>query len=779
MPEAEAPYSGRAWAPDLLGLIWVLSAGMLALIPALLHGALLGPYDLLSRYGLSAKPHSIVHNDVIGDQIMMFIPWTHLVWTQVHHGQLPLWNPYSVLGSPLAFNWVSAPFSVPVAIGYLFPVHLAYTVQIVVTVLIAGTGVYVLARVLRLSPLGSAMAATTFELSGPFIGWLGWPNSSVMSWLGWILAATALILRGRRRARNIAFFAVVLAFATYSGDPDELLVAVVLASVVFAVMTLLQRTPAFNGSGSLLRPVVDFAAATVAGLALAAPLILPGLQLASKANRTVVGPSNGPQTLPINDAVHLIFQGFDGLPLIHNQWFGYSNYVETAMYVGVMPLVLAVTAVTVHWKRPEVRSLSILAVVMALLVFVPPLVSLLDNVLLGTYWLFAMQPMILAIAVLSGMGMDTLIRSHQDQRVRKLLGIGFGVTGLILVLVWLIAERGLPPRSASIRAHSFIWPVIEVVVGLAVVWGLVKLPERPRPGRSCSAISPGSIAGIVLLACEAAFLVSAGAPIMSSSGSYLTTTPAEAQLERAVGSSLVGFGASSCLPVLPGVGILENVNVVFRIREFAEYDPMIPLAYYLGWKSPGYANASVFCPAITSATLARRFGISYVLEPPGQPGPIGGVFYEDVGNEELYQIPGSALATVVSTQVGSPFPAVDTAGTPVPISNLDSSSWKIVVDTTRPQVLRLRLTDVPGWHASIDGHPLQLHPFDRIMLQARVPGGRHVIELRYWPTTFSLGLVLAAISVVALSLMLVAGTIRDTPRRRRLLRRAPVSMTKR
>ena len=149
----------------------------------------------------------------------------------------------------------------------------------------------------------------------------------------------------------------------------------------------------------------------------------------------------------------------------------------------------------------------------------------------------------------------------------------------------------------------------------------------------------------------------------------------------------------------------------------------------------------------------------------GHPGPTGSVFDEDVGNEELYQIPDSTLATVVSTQAGSPFPAVDAIGTPVPISNLDSSSWRIVVDTLVLEVLRLRLTDVPGWHASLDGHPLQLDPFDRSHVASARSGGRHVIELRYWPTTFSLGLVLAAISAVALALSLVTSMIRARVRR--------------
>src|ERR1700688_1476349 len=169
----------RGALPDLLGLLLVAAAAVAVLAPALFHGGSLGPFDLLSRYGVTRRSGVTVHNAQTTDQIAQLIPWTTLAWTQVHHGQLPLWNPYSALGMPLAFNWESAPFSLPVLIGYLFPVRLAYTAQVIGTVVIAGTGVYVLGKVLRLGILGCMTAAVIFELSGPFIGLLGWPLSSV------------------------------------------------------------------------------------------------------------------------------------------------------------------------------------------------------------------------------------------------------------------------------------------------------------------------------------------------------------------------------------------------------------------------------------------------------------------------------------------------------------------------------------------------------------------------------------------------------------------------
>ena len=164
----------RLWArwPDLVGLAWVVAAGCCVLAPAIVHGASLGPYDLLARYGVTSQRGVAVLNTGHGDQIREMIPWTTLAWTQVHHGHLPLWNPYSALGMPLAFNWQSSAFSVPALIGYLFPLHLAYTVGVITTLIIAGTGPTASVSVPRARGAGVRLAGTVFKWAVP--SWSGW-----------------------------------------------------------------------------------------------------------------------------------------------------------------------------------------------------------------------------------------------------------------------------------------------------------------------------------------------------------------------------------------------------------------------------------------------------------------------------------------------------------------------------------------------------------------------------------------------------------------------------
>ena len=81
------------------------------------------------------------------------------------------------------------------------------------------------------------------------------------------------------------------------------------------------------------------------------------------------------------------------------------------------------------------------------------------------------------------------------------------------------------------------------------------------------------------------------------------------------------------------------------------------------------------------------------------------------------------------------------------MTNPNPAAATVDTDAASPQMLRLRLTDVPGWHASLDGKPLVLTSYAGIMMQARIPPGRHIIELHYWPATFTAGIGLAVCAV--------------------------------
>lgn len=754
--------------PDAVGVVFVVAAGVAVLMPALLHGGSLGPFDMLSRYGVTSQPGVKVHNAQTTDQITQMIPWTVLSWTQVHHGQVPLWNPYSGLGMPLTFNWQSATLSVPSLVGYLVPVRFAYTVQVVVTLVIAGTGTYVLGRVLRLHVMACAMAAVVYELGGAFMGFLGWPIAGVLAWAGWLFAAALMVVRGERRVRAVVLFAVAAAGAVYAGQPDAL-VLLAPGLVVFVVTLLVWRTRAGGGAGAILRPAADVVVASVAGGALAAPLVLPGLPLITGSVFFHAARSNA--ALPAHDVVNLVFQGYAALPVAQSHWFG----VGSSAYVGVIALVLALAGAVARRRRPEVLAFVAVGIVMSALVFVPELASLANRLPFRARWHLGLVVVTFVIAVLAGVGTDVLVRAPRHGAMRAWCGWGFGVAGLVVLALWLVGRGHLPPTAAQLRDRSFIWPAAGIVVGLVVTVGLGDAGRRAlgRVGRVVRARGgAGRWAGATLLAVETAFLIAVGSQLWSSSPSFLSGTPAEATLADAVGEATVGFGPSSCeLP--PSLGILPETNDAFAVHELAAYDPIMPRSYFHVMKVAPGVLVSAFCPVMRTAAEARRYGVGYVLEKKGAPGPRGAVFDTAVGDEDLYRIPAAAQATLTALPTSGRLPGPGAHGTPVAVTHPDPAAWTIDTRAVSPQALRLRLTDVPGWHATIDGHPLRLQRYSGIMLQARVPAGSHTIALRYWPGSFTVGLVLAALSTMGLAMASVGGW-----RRRRRAAGAPVTVSR-
>jgi hypothetical protein len=663
---------------------------------------------------------------------------------------------------PLAFNWQSMAFSVPALISYMVPLHLAYTAQVIITLFIAGSGMYVLGRVLRLGVIGAMFAAAVFELSGPMVAWLGSPHAGVMSWAGWVFAAAILLVRGCHRVRDSVFFAVALACMLYAGQPEiAFLVGMALAVFMLAYLTL--RTQWFHES--VLRPARDLLVASVAGGALAAPLVLPGLQLASRSNRNA---SFHQDALSPSYVVHLVTQGFNGLPVAGHAFFGDLFYVETAAYVGIMSLALAVMAVAVSRRQPAVLGFAALVLVTAAVVWVEPFRALLAGLpAVGRIgWQRSLLPLTFALAVLAGTGADRLVRAPDQPAVRRWALGSFTVAALALVAVWFGGRGNLPSSLAAIRAKSFIWPAVDIAVGLAAIAACIVVGRRQR-GREPAASARawrrvGLWAGVALLTCETVFLIVAGVPLRTGSSHFFTRTPAEAVVIRKIGSSLLGYGAPSCfLP--PGLGIPQNTNIVYGVRELAVYDPIIPRGYFAS-PDVGYPAWHIFCPGVTTTKLARRYGVTFVLEPDPYPGPQGSIDAGRVGDEHLYQIPGTGLATLTPLGPRGAYPALDAPGVPVAVSYPDPTKWRIETHATTPASLRLRLTNVPGWSATIDGRPLPLNRFDDVMLQARVPPGRHVIRLRYWPRLFTLGLVLAVGSVVGFSSVAIVALVRRSRR---------------
>jgi hypothetical protein len=108
------------------------------------------------------------------------------------------------------------------------------------------------------------------------------------------------------------------------------------------------------------------------------------------------------------------------------------------------------------------------------------------------------------------------------------------------------------------------------------------------------------------------------------------------------------------------------------------------------------------------------------------------------------------------------------AATGTATATVDELGWdheRLRVTSNGPALLVVASQVFPGWTATIDGKATPIRPANLAMRAIAVPDGAHVVEFRYRPASFRLGLVLAITGGLALIGYAAAEILRRRRRR--------------
>jgi hypothetical protein len=105
-------------------------------------------------------------------------------------------------------------------------------------------------------------------------------------------------------------------------------------------------------------------------------------------------------------------------------------------------------------------------------------------------------------------------------------------------------------------------------------------------------------------------------------------------------------------------------------------------------------------------------------------------------------------------------------GGPAAIVRDEPTLVEVEAELEAPGLLVLADSFFPGWQATLDGEPVEIHPANHLFRGVLVPAGQHRVRFTYEPRRFVLG---AAMSGVGLAVLLVLGW-----RGRRVLLQPPV-----
>jgi len=370
---------GRA----VLGAAAVLAAVLTLLFwRAVFQDRVLAPTDSIFKTAFFADVapagFSRPSNPLLFDQVYQFAPWRRFTRETLLAGHLPLWNPYSLSGTPLVATTQSAVFYPINLLLLAAPFERTFVWSAILRLWTAGMLTFLLARRLGLSPLPGLISALAFMLCGFLVVGIGHPHTGVAIWLPGIALAVEMALAAQTRAavlRAVALLAVLVGVQFTAGHIETSL-DIFFGSSLYALVRWRQviwsRVGAVAGS---LRLVLVLGAGWALGTGLAAMQLFPFLEwlpLSEEAVNRGAGAAfvlYDPGTwknlalLPL-----FVFPNVYNNPIWDPPYFDFlpwgRNYNADVLYVGVLPFLLAIVALFRCWRTaPVVRAWGIVGLV--------------------------------------------------------------------------------------------------------------------------------------------------------------------------------------------------------------------------------------------------------------------------------------------------------------------------------------------------------------------------------------------------------------------------------
>ncbi|MFO7664718.1 MAG: oligosaccharide flippase family protein [Chloroflexota bacterium] len=525
---------------------WDLLIGLsYLLLPLLLYaGVSIGPQTMLPVDNLFQWPpwssHAeqfnalIPHNALISDLVIQNYAWKRFILQSLGNGEIPLWNPHLFAGAPFLAN---GQHSALYPFGILFlvlPLAKAYGWFALSQLWVAGIFMYFFGRILNMQRGSAALAGFVYQGAGFLvISAAVFPMiAGAVVWLPFLLGCIERVItasaepgtNGNRTILWVAAGALVLGSQVLAGHAEftyyTLLVMALFASWRLTVAWLAARRspaePSAKPPGpswwrALLRPALWVGAMMILGLMIAAIQLVPLFEVGQVNFR--VGSATFSEVrgwaFPWRNALTFLLPNFFGNPTHHGfrdvfsgQWtplvtnfygnlnphgpyttsWGLKNYVESATYLGILPLILAGIGALAIFRRQaagfirKTHSLFFLGLGFFSIAFIfgTPLYALLfyglpfiDQLHTPFRWVF---PLALAVAVLAGFGADTVsdIRKANTKGGRLLANSRFtvvdGLGGLALVAGLLVLAATIVSRLAFDVLHPLIE---ELFLGLA------------------------------------------------------------------------------------------------------------------------------------------------------------------------------------------------------------------------------------------------------------------------------------------------------------------------
>lgn len=483
-------------------MFWQQTIGGQTLIPT----ENLYQFEPFATYREVVNAPAVPHNALVSDLILQNFQWKSFIREQFAQGEIPLWNPHNFSGTPFMAAGQQSTLYPLSLLYYLMPLTAAFGWFTVVNLWLAGVFMYGFGRGLGISRFGATIAAITYQLCGMFIASAVHPMIiGGVVWLPLILLMIEYILRQRSlfnqpaSAPWAAIGAIALACNILAGHA-EITIYTLLIAAYYGGMRLIvigwQQRQQSSILPYLIKRGLWMCVLVILGLGLGAVQLLPLFEFVQtnwRAQRsdlaTVLGYAH-----PWRDLIQFAIPNFYGSPAYHSYFdvftgqmtsigftnalgefrthteWGMKNYVEGALYLGILPLILAGFAVITGWQQrkaeqsdsrlPYILIFALLAILSLTFMFgmktyaviyILPGINQLNT---AFRWIFGVT---LGVTILAGFGADALFQHRIAARRLGILLISFSIltlAGLLLSRVFYAQIKPLIERILSSMARA-------------------------------------------------------------------------------------------------------------------------------------------------------------------------------------------------------------------------------------------------------------------------------------------------------------------------------------
>ena len=790
---------------------------------------ILAPFILLAPVLLSGKAL------YWGTVSLQFLPWRYVAWETIKMGEWPLWNPMVGMGAPLLANYQSGLFYPPnwlvLLSGMLGGIGWAAWVQ---TLLVAchwawgGIGMVLLARRLGYGSLAQAICGLAFALSSYFVARSGFLSiNSALAWMPWVIFAVTLLTYKGITFSVLIGSTLVISMLLLSGHAQTAWYTLIYAViwVMFLGYEISYRHTSANASTGLfsikrvavqiLHNLMRLLIVVLIAVILTSVQLIPTAELLLQSQRSNSITYDFAMTYSFWPWRLLTFfaPAMFGSPVSGDYW-GYGNYWEDAVYIGLLPVIFAIFAVASNIKnkkngndRDAVLNYGIirrdLVIFLVLVTSASLLLALGKNTPIFP-WFYAHIPSfklfqaparltiwaIFSLILLGGIGIDNLRRPTG----KALYWTRLGTAGALAIsigsgLTWYLLGEVSP---TFIRATALMG-LIGFLTGVLVLL----VPDRQNSAQGkVKGDTPWVWAVIILVSCDlliAGWNLNPGIsrdyfegynpslellqPLKPGEKIYLPEED-EYELKFKRFMRFDTFQLNRDWSKLRQT-LLPNLNVMDGVSSVNNFEPLVP-ARYARWmeeleKNPVRQDRDRY------EKLLNLMGVG-VLEKVAANATAGVRFDRiDGDSSRIRWIPCAYFTNSEEEAWDRLFRTTIDLNREVILEGrgdggdadcvLQGGDANIQVVSDEPNWLEVRsvtssdgwllLSDVwyPGWRAEIDGEPTDILRANYLFRAVALEAGVHEIVFKYDPISFRLGMAISLAGWVGIVLLWVVHSI--------------------